>query len=55
MLTAIVISFAMTALLLALALRARFANGDDGIDHVDGRRAGGDDAGAVQADDHAGT
>ena len=31
-LTAIVISFAMTALLLALALKARFVNGDDGVD-----------------------
>ena len=31
-LTAIVISFAMTAVLLALALKARFVNGDDGVD-----------------------
>jgi len=31
-LTAIVISFAMTALLLALALKTRFVNGDDGVD-----------------------
>ena len=31
-LTAIVIGFAMTALLLALALKARFVNGDDAVD-----------------------
>jgi multicomponent K+:H+ antiporter subunit C len=31
-LTAIVISFAMTALVLALALKARFVNGSDACD-----------------------
>lgn len=36
-LTAIVISFAMTALLLAIALRAR---AETGTDHVDGREDG---------------
>jgi multicomponent K+:H+ antiporter subunit C len=36
-LTAIVISFAMTALLLVIALRARSAVGSD---HVDGREPG---------------
>jgi multicomponent K+:H+ antiporter subunit C len=38
-LTAIVISFAMTALLLVIALRAR---AETGSDHVDGREEGGD-------------
>jgi multicomponent K+:H+ antiporter subunit C len=43
-LTAIVIGFAMTALLLALALKGRFAAGDDQVDgHVG-------DAGAADRD-----
>jgi len=36
-LTAIVISFAMTALTLVLALRSRFDNGDDACDDLDAR------------------
>lgn len=40
-LTAIVISFAMTAVLLAIALRAR---AETGSDHVDGREGGREDA-----------
>jgi multicomponent K+:H+ antiporter subunit C len=39
-LTAIVIGFAMTAVTLAVAIRAR---GDSGSDHVDGREPGGGD------------
>ena len=42
-LTAIVISFAMTALLLALSLKGTFERGHDGCDETDGAPARGSD------------